>query len=230
MNYITSDGNIKIAYEDLNPQNKKTVVFLHGWPLSHKVFEYQADILPYKNYRIVAADLRGFGESDAPAMGYGYDVMAKDIYNLITKLGLQNIVLAGCSMGGAIAIRYMSMFQGYGVSRLALLGAAALGDIGKLFPDTDEQYRGARSVELLKVVMERLLALGYVPVNVDVTIAAQRPKLRPYMDEMRECLAEAMSIPVEAVNVKATTTEWLGFEGREEGISAHAVCLIEAIR
>ena len=109
----------------------------------------------------------------------------------------------------------------------ALLGAAALGDIGKLFPDTEEKYKGACSVDLLKVVMERLSEAGYAPVNVDVTIVAQRPKLRAYMDEMRKCLAEAMNIAVSAVNVKATTTEQLGFEGKEEGISAHAVCLIQ---
>ena len=112
----------------------------------------------------------------------------------------------------------------------ALLGAAALGDIGKLFPDTDEQYRGARSVELLKIVIERLFQLGYVPVNVDITIVAQRPKLRPYMDEMCDCLATVMGISREMVNVKATTTEWLGFEGREEGVSAQAVCLIQPVR
>ena len=110
----------------------------------------------------------------------------------------------------------------------ALLGAAALGDIGKLFPDTEEQYRGARSIELLKVVMERLRESGFAPVNVDLTIAAQRPKLRPYIDEMRGCLAKAMNLPVTSVSVKATTTERLGPEGREEGISAHAVCLIQA--
>jgi 2-C-methyl-D-erythritol 2,4-cyclodiphosphate synthase len=111
----------------------------------------------------------------------------------------------------------------------ALLGAAALGDIGKLFPDTREEYRGARSVELLKVVLERLVKAGYRPVNVDVTIVAQRPKLRPYIDEMRGVLAEAMGIPVDCVSVKATTTERLGFEGEEKGISAQAVCLVESI-
>lgn len=111
----------------------------------------------------------------------------------------------------------------------ALLGAAALGDIGKLFPDTSEAYRGARSVELLKVVMERLYEAGYRPVNVDVTIVAQRPKLRPYIDEMRGILAEAMDLPIVCVSVKATTTECLGFEGEEKGISAQAVCLVESI-
>lgn len=111
----------------------------------------------------------------------------------------------------------------------ALLGAAALGDIGKLFPDTEERYRGARSVEMLKVVVERLREKGYAPANVDVTIAAQRPKLRPYVGAMRETLAGAMELPLEAVSVKATTTEGLGFEGEERGISAQAVCLLESV-
>ena len=110
----------------------------------------------------------------------------------------------------------------------ALLGAAALGDIGALFPDTQEAYRGARSVELLRVVMERLREAVLRPVNVDVTIVAQRPKLRPYIDEMRACLARVMGLPPGCVSVKATTTERLGFEGEEKGISAQAVCLLES--
>lgn len=108
----------------------------------------------------------------------------------------------------------------------ALLGAAALGDIGKLFPDTDERYLGARSMELLKEVMHTLFLVGFAVINVDVTIVAQRPKLRPYIEEMRQSLAEAMALPLAAVSVKATTTEQLGMEGREEGMSAHAVCLL----
>lgn len=108
----------------------------------------------------------------------------------------------------------------------ALLGAAALGDIGVLFPDTDERYRGACSLDLLAVVVRRIEELGFTPENVDVTIAAQRPKLRPYIDEMRKRLAERLSLPIGCVSVKATTTEGLGFEGEEKGISAHAVCLL----
>lgn len=111
----------------------------------------------------------------------------------------------------------------------ALLGAAALGDIGTLFPDTQEAYRGARSVELLRVVMEGLREAGLRPVNADVTIVAQRPKLRPYIDEMRAALAGVMELPLSCVSVKATTTERLGFEGEEKGISAQAVCLLESL-
>lgn len=109
----------------------------------------------------------------------------------------------------------------------ALLGAAALGDIGKLFPDTDDRYRGISSMLLLTRVMEALSEAGYTPANVDITIIAQRPKLRPYIDQMRQSLARAMGIPIDCVSVKATTTEKLGFEGEEKGISAHAVCLID---
>ena len=109
----------------------------------------------------------------------------------------------------------------------ALLGAVALGDIGKLFPDTQAEYKGACSVRLLEVVLEKVAEAGWRPVNVDVTIAAQRPKLRPYIDDMRAELAMHMQMPVSAVSIKATTTEKLGFEGQELGISAHAVCLLE---
>lgn len=109
----------------------------------------------------------------------------------------------------------------------AMLGAAALGDIGKLFPDTDEQYRGADSVKLLEHVCEVLKSHGYTLVNADVTIVAQKPKLRPFIDQMRARLADAIGVSIDQISVKATTTERLGFEGEEKGISAHAVCLIE---
>ena len=109
----------------------------------------------------------------------------------------------------------------------ALLGAAALGDIGKLFPDTDERYRGADSIGLLMEVCALLRREGYALGNADVTIVAQRPKLRPYIDEMRLRLARAMGVEEGRVSVKATSTEHLGFEGEELGISAHAVCLLE---
>lgn len=109
----------------------------------------------------------------------------------------------------------------------SMLGAAALGDIGKLFPDTDERYRGADSVKLLEHVCEVLREHGCTLVNADVTIVAQKPKLRPFIDQMRARLAEAIGVSVDQISVKATTTERLGFEGEEKGISAHAVCLIE---
>ena len=108
----------------------------------------------------------------------------------------------------------------------ALLGAAALGDIGRLFPDTDERYRGVSSLRLLDEVMRLLEARGYTPVNSDVTIVAQRPRLRDYIETMRENLARHMRLAPDCVNVKATTTEGMGFEGEGLGISAQAAVLI----
>ena len=111
----------------------------------------------------------------------------------------------------------------------SLLGALALGDIGKLFPDTDEAYRGADSIELYKHVYDVVREHGYTLGNADVTIVAQKPKLRPYIDQMRQRLADAIGVEVERISVKATTTEKMGFEGEERGISAHAVCLLQRI-
>lgn len=108
----------------------------------------------------------------------------------------------------------------------SLLGAAALGDIGKHFPDTDEKYKGADSILLLKEVCRLLYEKGYTIENIDSTIIAQAPKLKPYIEQMRKNIAEACNISVEQINVKATTEEKLGFTGNGEGISAHAVCLI----
>ncbi|MBR1628082.1 MAG: 2-C-methyl-D-erythritol 2,4-cyclodiphosphate synthase [Lachnospiraceae bacterium] len=111
----------------------------------------------------------------------------------------------------------------------ALLGAAALGDIGQHFPDTDEAYRGISSLKLLSKVREMLLEEGYVVGNIDATLIAQRPKIGPFIGRMRENIAQALKVDVSAVNVKATTEEGLGFSGREEGIAAQAVCLIESL-
>ena len=109
----------------------------------------------------------------------------------------------------------------------ALLGAAALGDIGKMFPDTDEKWRGADSLKLASAVAARLRENGYEIINVDSTVIAQRPKLAPHIDTMRKNIANALGVDVSAVSVKATTEERLGFTGREEGIAAMAAALIE---
>lgn len=108
----------------------------------------------------------------------------------------------------------------------ALLGAARAGDIGKLFPDTDPAYEGADSLKLLAAVADHVRDLGFAVVDVDSVVAAQTPKLSPHREAMRANLAAAMGIPVDNVGVKATTTERLGFEGRGEGISAYATCLL----
>lgn len=108
----------------------------------------------------------------------------------------------------------------------ALLGAAALGDIGKHFPDTDPQYKGIASTKLLAHVGNLLKKHGLAIGNIDSTVAAQRPKLAPYIEQMRQTIADTLGISIEQVSVKATTTERLGFEGREEGISAQAIALL----
>lgn len=111
----------------------------------------------------------------------------------------------------------------------ALLGAVRGGDIGKLFPDTDPAYKDADSLKLLAAVARFVRERGFEILDVDSVIAAQAPKLSPYRDQMRENLAAAMGVSVESVGVKATTTEHLGFEGREEGITAYATCLLARI-
>lgn len=108
----------------------------------------------------------------------------------------------------------------------ALLGALALGDIGKLFPDTSDEFKGIDSKILLRRVCDRIESLGYSISNIDCTIAMQRPKLRPHIDKMRSTLASVTGLDTNRISVKATTTERMGFEGREEGVSTHAVVLL----
>ena len=111
----------------------------------------------------------------------------------------------------------------------ALIGAMALGDIGKHFPDNDDKYLGISSIKLLSEVEDLLYKNAYTVSNIDVTVIAQKPKLAPYIEEMRENIAKTLGIVRSQVNIKATTEEHLGFTGREEGIAAHAVALIEKI-
>ena len=108
----------------------------------------------------------------------------------------------------------------------ALLGAAALGDIGKHFPDTDPAYKGISSIKLLEHVGKLLEENGYVISNIDATVIAQKPKLRPYIEEMEQNIADTLKIAKDQVNVKATTEEGLGFTGRQEGISSQAICML----
>ena len=111
----------------------------------------------------------------------------------------------------------------------ALLGAVALGDIGRHFPDTDPAYKGASSMHLLTLVVEMLRKMSAAVVNIDATLILQRPKVAPYVEKMRENIAFALGIPKDRVNVKATTEEGLGFTGSGEGVSAHAVALVELV-
>ncbi len=124
MFYVHSSDNAKIAVYDLNPTASRTILMLHGWPLSHKMFEYQTPALLEAGYRVVTLDLRGFGNSDETAEGYSYNQLAEDVYYVVRALRLTDFALLGFSMGGAIAVRYMSRYEGYGVNRLILLDAA----------------------------------------------------------------------------------------------------------
>lgn len=152
-------------------------------------------------------------------IGMGYDV-----HKLVEE---RDLILCG------VRIPYNKGLLGHSDADVAihalcdsLLGAAALGDIGKHFPDTAEKYKGADSRKLLREVVKMLSKQGYTIGNTDITVTAQKPKLAPYIEKMRENIADDLGIPVNCVSVKATTTEKLGFEGREEGISAMAVSLI----
>ncbi len=153
-------------------------------------------------------------------IGHGYDVHR-------LKAGRALIL-------GGVEIPYSKGLDGHSDADVllhavmdALLGAAALGDIGKLFPDTDEKYKDADSMKLLWEVVGEVEQAGFKPHNIDCTVCAQAPKLAPYIDEMRSNIAVSCGIKKSAVSVKATTEEGLGFTGSGEGISATAVCLLE---
>ena len=152
-------------------------------------------------------------------IGHGYDVHALGEGLRLVLCGVEIEHHKGCiaHSDGDVAIHAICD---------SLLGALALGDIGKLFPDSDAKYKGIDSRELLKEVVDIITHKGYDISNIDCTIAMQRPKLRPHIDFMRERLAEVVGIDIERISVKATTTEHLGFEGREEGVSATAVSLL----
>ena len=123
--YVKVEKNVNIYVEDSNPGSDKAILFIHGWPANHQMFEYQFDQLPAMGYRCIGMDIRGFGKSSRPWDGYSYDRLADDVRMVIEALGLENITLAGHSMGGAIAIRYMARYGGHNVAKLALIGAAA---------------------------------------------------------------------------------------------------------
>ena len=128
---------------------------------------------------------------------------------------------------GGVTIKHDKGLYGHSDAD-ALFGAAALGDIGRHFPDTDPKYKGADSALLLSEALELVLKRGWMPVNADCTIIAQKPKLAPYMEQINASLASILRLPIDCVNVKAKTNELLGFEGREEGIVAQAVILLKA--
>ncbi|WP_094603631.1 Arylesterase [Sporomusa silvacetica DSM 10669] len=124
MPYVKVEKGVRIFVEDLNPDGEQTVLFIHGWPANHKMFEYQFNQLPKCGIRCIGVDIRGFGKSDKPWEGYSYDSLADDINCVIETLDLDDITLVGFSVGGAIAVRYMNRYSGYGISKLALVSAA----------------------------------------------------------------------------------------------------------
>ncbi len=124
MFYIQSNDNANIAVYELNPNASKTIILIHGWPLSHKMFEYQLPDLIKNGFRVISIDLRGFGKSDETSNGYNYNQFATDLYYVIYSMNLSNFDLLGFSMGGAIATRYIQLFNGYGVRKLCLLDSA----------------------------------------------------------------------------------------------------------
>ncbi len=123
--YITAEPNVKLYLEDLNPGGSKTLLFLHGWPASHQLFEYQLNALPQLGYRCIGLDQRGFGKSDKPFTGYDYNRLSDDVRCVIEALKLKSVTLIGHSTGGAIAVRYMARHNAHGVSKLVLCAAAA---------------------------------------------------------------------------------------------------------
>lgn len=143
--YIESSPGVKLFVEDLGAG--QPVVFLHGWPLNHLTFESQMLALPEAGYRFIGVDMRGYGKSDKPYDGYDYDTMADDVYAIFKKLNLKDAVLAGFSMGGGIAVRYMSKHEGYGVSKLMLLSAAA-----PLFTKREDFPYGMKKEEVDQII------------------------------------------------------------------------------
>ncbi|CAM4287730.1 alpha/beta fold hydrolase [Paenibacillus tarimensis] len=124
--YIEVEQGVRIFVRDLNPgEGSRPVVFVHGWPVNHRMFEYQFNVLPHYGYRCIGLDLRGFGKSDKPWHGYSYNRMADDIRGVIEALNLEDAVLIGFSIGGAISVRYMARHGGAHITRLALINAAA---------------------------------------------------------------------------------------------------------
>lgn len=120
-----TEPNVNVYLEDLNPEGDQTILFLHGWPGSHELFEYQLNYLPKLGYRCIGLDQRGFGKSDRPFTGYTYDQLSDDVRCVIESLKLTNITLVAHSTGGAIAVRYMARHKAYGVTKLVLCAAAA---------------------------------------------------------------------------------------------------------
>ena len=152
-------------------------------------------------------------------IGHGFDVHAFEEGDFVTLGGVKIPHTQGLKAHSDVDVALHALSD-------AILGAAALGDIGKHFPDTDEEWKGADSRMLLRHIVSLVADKGYQVGNVDLTIIAQAPKMAPHIDDMRAAIAADLQVRMDDVNVKATTTEKLGYVGRKEGISAHAVALL----
>ena len=185
-----------------------------------------AELFRYHNHGLVIVTVKVFKQSKVRRMtmrvGIGYDVH-KLVENRALILGGVEIPWEKGLLGHSDADVLLHAIMD------ALLGAAALGDIGKHFPDTDPQYKGISSIKLLEHVAKLIEEKGYIVENIDATIIAQKPKMRPYIEEMEKNIATALHIDVSQVNVKATTEEGLGFTGTEQGISSQAICALTTI-
>lgn len=221
-------------YSVQTPQSFKRTLYLEAASKANGDFTDDAQLLEaagitphitigeYSNIKITTAEDISMAQSLLGAtlrIGHGYDV-----HRLVTG---RDLIIGG------VKIAYDKGLLGHSDADVlthaimdALLGAAALGDIGKLFPDSSDEYKGADSIELLKTVVKHMAERGFGISNVDSTVIAQAPKLAPHIENMRRILADAMGLPVDAVSVKATTEEHLGFTGSGEGIAAHAVAMV----
>ena len=216
-------GELKHAYEcaekDLFSATDDASVMEHAGMKVHLVAGSRQNIKLTEKEDLKM--INAFLQQGEPAyrVGTGYDV-----HRLVEN---RKLILCGVDIPHSYGLLGHSDAD-VGIHALmdALLGAAALGDIGKLFPDSKPEYKGISSLLLLKKVTELIYHAGYGIVNVDVTLVAQKPKIAPYIPEMIHCLSQAMSCHPSKISIKATTTENLGFEGREEGISAQAICMI----
>ncbi len=147
--YVKVQSDVNIFVNDINPESDKVVLFIHGWPLNNNMFEYQYNELAKEGYRCIGIDIRGFGKSDRPYSNYTYDRISDDIRMVIDFLKIENIILVGHSVGGAISIRYMSRHNGFGIRKLVLLGAAA--------PSFVKQYNfpfGSSKEDIEKIILD----------------------------------------------------------------------------
>lgn len=238
--FITSTPDRSLLYEAQTPQGFRAAVILSAFAQSEKDgFEGtdDASVVEHAGYpvKMISGERRNIKLTTAEDLDTALVLLGKEDKMIRTGMGYdvhrfsdgRKLILCG------VDIPHDRGLLGHSDADVAvhalmdaLLGACALGDIGKHFPDQDPGLEGISSLILLKRTEEMIRNQGYLPVNIDITIVAQKPKLAQYIDSMTEKIAETMNMDIDRINVKATTTEKLGFEGREEGISAYAVCTV----